>query len=121
MNYIRLPALIALTLTVSACGGNSSTETPVEPGAPIITDFTAEPETVAPGEVSTLTWTVSGDNPTLTIEADKLRPITVTGETSYIAQPTVTTTYVLVAKNAAGRVQDDVVVNVSAAEPPEAP
>ena len=118
MNHVRLAALAVLIL-LSACGRN--TETPTQPGAPIITDLTADPETVAPGETSTITWTVSGDNPALRIETDGRRPITVTGETSYVAQPTVTTTYILVAENAAGRAQDEVVVNVTSAAPPETP
>ncbi len=113
MNYTRLAASAVLIL-LSACGGNAD-EAPK--GVPIITDLTADPETVAPGETSTITWTASG-NPTLTIFEDGRRPITKTGETSYVAQPTVTTTYVLAAENAAGRVQDEVTVNVTAAAPP---
>ncbi len=120
MNYTRLAASAVLIL-LSACGGNAA-ETPK--GVPIITDLTADPETVAPGETSMITWTVSG-NPKLTIFEDGRRPITKTGETSHIAQPTVTTTYVLAAENAAGRVQDEVKVNVTptppAAPPPETP
>lgn len=117
MSYVRLAAL-AVFILLSACGGD--TETPTQPGAPIITDLTADPETVAPGETSTITWTVSGDNVKLRIEVAGRRPITKTGETSYVAQPTVTTTYILVAENAAGRAQGEVAVNVTAA-PPETP
>lgn len=116
MNYTRLAASAVLVL-LSACGG-ADPETPT--GVPIITDLTADPQTVAPGDTSTITWTVSG-KPTLTIFEDGRRPITKTGETSHVAQPTVTTTYVLVAENAAGRVQDEVKVNVTPAPPPAAP
>ena len=118
MNHVRLAAL-AILILLSACGGDTDVETPTAPGAPIITDLTADPETVAPGETSTITWTVAGDSPALRIEVVGRRPITVTGETSYVDNPTVTTTYILVAENAAGRAQDEVAVNVTAS--PEAP
>ena len=113
MNYTRLAASAVLIL-LSACGGDAEG---APKGVPIITDLTADPETVAPGETSTLTWTVSG-NPTLTIFEEGRRPITKTGETSHVVQPTVTTTYVLAAENVAGRVQDEVAVEVTAAAPP---
>ena len=118
MNYVRLAVPVVLIL-LSACSGDTDTGTPTAPGAPIITDLTADPETVAPGETSTVTWTVAGDSPALRIEVVGRRPITVTGETSYVAQPTVTTTYILVAENAAGRAQDEVMVTVT--PPPETP
>lgn len=117
MNTIRLAASAVLIL-LSACGGNAADEAPK--GVPIITDLTAKPATVAPGETSTITWTVSG-NPELIIDVGGRRPITVTGEASFIDNPTVTTVYTLVAENAAGKAQDEVRVNVTAAAPPGAP
>lgn len=122
MNYIRLPALVALALTVSACGIDVHDDCPAlchYENAPIITNLIAEPETVTAGASSTLTWAVSGDDPVLTIEVAGARPVTVTNETSYVARPILTTTYILVAENAAGRVQNEVIVNVNvtSAEP----
>lgn len=115
MNYIRLPALVVLALFVSACGTRADTNPPTEPGAPEIIAFTAEPATVSVGGTSILTWEVSGDNLMLEITTDDFySPIDVTGETTYAARPTVTTTYVLRARNAAGTDQEEVVVGVEA-------
>lgn len=111
MNHFRVPAFVALALLVSACGGDS---------APVIASFTAEPATVSVGGTSMLTWEVSGQVNQLEITTeDFYSPIDVTGEASYAARPTTTTTYVLRARNAAGTAEEEVVVGVEAVDPVE--
>lgn len=112
MKYLRIPASVALVLLVSACGGDTEVDVPTGTGTPEISAFTAAPNAVVPGETATLTWEVSDNSATLTIGAEDFRPVTVTGQASYAAQPTVTTTYVLIAENAAGNDEAEVVVTV---------
>lgn len=115
MNPFRVPALVALALLVSACGDDAATN-----GAPVIATFTAEPATVSVGGTSVLKWEVSGNDLLLEITTeDFYSPIDVTGETSYAAMPTETTTYVLRARNAAGTAEEEVVVGVEAVDPAE--
>ena len=114
MKHIRISALTVLALLVSACGGDADT------GAPVIAAFTAEPATVSVGGTSMLTWVVEGDVTLLEITYPNIySPVDVTGETSYAARPTVTTTYTLRARNAAGAAQEDVTVGVEAVDPAE--
>lgn len=77
----------AATVTVSA-----------PQGAPTIASFTATPATIAAGQSSTLSWSVT-DASTLTIDQGVGG---VTGSTSRLVSPTATTTYTLSASNAAG-------------------
>lgn len=115
MNPFRVPALVALALLVSACGDDAATN-----GAPVIASFTAEPATVSVGGTSTLTWEVVGQVDQLEITAEGFySPIDVTGEASYAARPTATTTYVLRARNGAGIAEEEVVVGVEAVDPAE--
>jgi hypothetical protein len=119
MNPFPVTAFVALALLISACGGDAI-DLPAETGAPEITAFTAEPATVSPGGTSILTWEVQGNPTLLEIEAeDFYSPIDVTGETSYAAMPTETTTYVLRARNAAGSDEEEEVVGVEAVDPAE--
>ena len=115
MNPFRVPALVALALLVSACGDDAATN-----GAPVIAAFTAEPATVSVGGTSILTWEVQGNVTLLEITTeDFYSPIDVTGETSYAARPTETTTYVLRARNGPASVQEEVIVGVEAVDPVE--
>ena len=115
MNPFRVAAFVALALVISACGGDAATN-----GAPQIAAFAAEPATVSVGGTSMLTWEVQGNPTLLQISTeDFYSPIDVTGETSYEARPTETTTYVLTARNAAGTDQKDVIVGVEAVDPAE--
>ena len=73
--------------------------------------LSASPDTIAPGQSSQLSWTVSGDDPialsiTPDLGIDELTsPVTVS--------PTETTTYTLTASNDAGSRSDSVTVTVS--------
>jgi hypothetical protein len=70
---------------------------PVTAGAPVISSFTASPSVIAPGQSSTLSWSVSGAT-SLSISPG-VGPVT---GTSVSVSPTTTTEYVLTASNAAG-------------------
>jgi PKD repeat protein len=99
----------AATLTVIPGGGS------LEP--PAIASFTANPATIAPGEASTLSWSVSGAT-SLSISADIGPAIgTVTGS-SITVRPARTTTYTLTATNAAGEDSASTTVTVAGTEPP---
>jgi glucose/arabinose dehydrogenase len=88
---------------------------PVEP--PTITSFTANPPTIAPGESSMLSWSVSN--------ADSLildpGAVEVTGLSTWEASPTETTVYTLTAVNPAGSAQEEVTVTVESDDPVEPP
>lgn len=84
---------VALVLGLSACemitGG---------PG-PSISSFTASPELIAPGESSTLSWTVDSSATSVSITPGIG---SVTGQTSVTVTPSTTTEYTLTATNAEG-------------------
>src|SRR6185437_12449026 len=65
---------------------------------PVITSFTASPLSITSGQSSTLSWTVTGST-SITISSGIGD---VTGKTSIVVSPTVTTTYTLTASNSAG-------------------
>lgn len=110
----RLPTpVFGLALLISACGGGAAPDAPVDLRAPEILSFTAEPTTVVAGGTSRLTWEVRGTIELLEVTAeDFYSPIDVTERDAYTARPTVTTTYVLRARNPAGSDQREVVVEV---------
>ena len=70
---------------------------PVTAGAPVISSFTASPSVIAPGQSSTLSWSVSGAT-SLSISPG-VGPVT---GTSVSVSPATTTEYTLTASNAAG-------------------
>ncbi len=84
-------------------GEATDTKTVTKGSAPIIGTFTAEPTTVASGGSVTLKWTGVSSNVTkLTIDRDPGTNINVTGKTEEIVNPTVNTTYTLIAENPFG-------------------
>jgi len=95
-------AFVAVALLLVAC-----TEVPL-PTAPRITAFAADPATAAVGQSVTLTWQ--------TQRADTLRllpgDVDLTGTTSIVVAPAVTTTYTLVATNEVGSASAAVEVRV---------
>jgi hypothetical protein len=104
---------ISLTVLISACARDVEPEAPVDLQPPEILGFSAEPEAVAPGATSRLTWEVRGTVALLEVTAEDLySPIDVTEKDFYAARPTVTTTYVLRARNPAGADERQVTVEV---------
>lgn len=75
--------------------------------APVISSFTANPQTISPGQSSTLSWTVSGAS------YDIVSPqIGAIRGTSVSVSPTQTTTYYLISTNEYGRSAAKVTVTV---------
>ncbi len=95
-------SLLAL-LAVVACGGPEPTQ-----DQPTIASFTADPDQIGPGDSSTLTWSVSGAA-SLTLFPDG---VDVTGRTSWTVEPSVSTTYRLVATNGVGERRASTTVTV---------
>jgi uncharacterized protein YkwD len=83
------------------------------PSAPAITSFSANPNVVAPGQISTLSWNVSGAT-SITIDngiGD------VTSLTSKVVVPFSTARYTLTATNSAGSKTATVTVTVNSSSP----
>ena len=112
---VRLRNLLYVLLVVglAAC---SSSDSP--PSVPTVT-LTASPESITLGQSSQLSWTVSGEDVTLTLEppvdsasgSELVSPLTVS--------PTETTTYTLTATNSAGSDSDSVTITVSDVTDPD--
>lgn len=81
---------------------------------PSITSFTASPGSILTGQSTTLSWVSSGAS-SLSINQG-VGAVGATGST--VVSPTVTTTYILTATNAAGSVSATVTVGVSIPPPP---
>jgi hypothetical protein len=96
-------------VAAAACGTGKS------PERPVVGTFVATPATIAAGESSTLSWTVSGAT---SIAIDQ-GVGAVTG-TSQRVSPAATTTYTLTATNTAGSTQARATVTVMTAGPPAA-
>jgi YHYH protein len=103
----RRVLMLGFLLCFTACPTTPSTKTPV------ISSFTATPNSIVSGGSSSLNWTVMGDGVTLSIDQGVG---TVTGS-SRVVSPTITTTYVLTAQNSAGTVTQPVTVTVTPATP----
>jgi hypothetical protein len=111
-------ATTTYTLTATNSTGSvtaTTTVTVTTPSLPSISSFTASPTSIAPGAVSTLSWTTSGAT-TITITPGTFASTSATGSTG--VNPEVTTTYVLTATNAAGSVTATATVTVTAAAVP---
>jgi hypothetical protein len=98
-------------ITATNKGGSVSstaTITVIRPAAPRISSFTAEPIEIGEGSSSTLSWRVE---PGATeVEISGLGQQTLVGNTP--VSPTVTTTYILTARNAGGEATASVTVKV---------
>jgi PKD repeat protein len=109
MGWFRPLALATVSFVVVSCSGS-----PVI--GPTIESFTATPDAIAPGEVSTLAWSVRGTDP---IELAIDQGVgTVTGEEGAQVAPEKTTVYTLTASNATG--SDSASVTVTVTVPGEA-
>jgi protein kinase-like protein/Sel1 repeat-containing protein len=91
---------------------DSKTVTPLL--APVITQFLANPQTIEPGAQATLTWEV-GAAKEVTIEPGVGR---VQAAGTVVVKPPKSTTYVLMASNAAGTVRQEALVEVGDATGP---
>ena len=104
--------LACAVLATGCAGGVPPSQSPGGggggPGAPAIASFAASPGVIAPGQSSTLSWSVSGAT-SLTIDAGVGA---VLGQTSKVISPAATTTYTLTAGNAAGNTTQTAVVTV---------
>lgn len=100
------------TLEARNADGSVTASTEVKIGRPpVITDFSADPATIALGETSTLSWTVAGDGP-LTLSIDR-GVGDVSGESQVTVEPEKlgNTRYKLTATNAFGK--DEATVSVA--------
>jgi len=104
------------TLTASNSSGSVSSSIDVTvsaivppPPPPSITTFTASPSTILAGQSSTLSFSTSGAT-SLIINPGN---INVTGLSSLIVSPSVTTNYVLTANNSSGSVTSPIGVTVT--------
>lgn len=75
---------------------------------PVLSDFSASPTTISPGQATTLSWVTVGEGLTLSLSPE---PGPVTG-TSWKVSPLVTTTYTLIAANSYTSVSQKVLVSV---------
>ena len=102
------------TLTASNGAGTltATATVTVNPGPPVIGAFTASPATITAGQLSTLSWSVSGAS-ALSID----HGIGAVSGTSVTVSPNLTTTYTLTASNGAGTVTATATVTVNSAGP----
>ena len=105
------------TYTLVAVNRRGETEAEVTIGVrqvddpPLIAVFSADPDTIAPGESSTLSWHVAGaDTISITPDINAVPPSQAAGSRS--VSPETTTRYTLTASNANGVVTEDVTVTV---------
>lgn len=103
---------IGTAVALSGCGGGNAEPASAGP-VPVIASFSASPSSIAPGQTSTLAWSVSG----ATSLAVDNGVGSVIGLSSSVVMPLLTTTYVLTATNGAGSVTASVTVMVSSASP----
>uniref|UniRef100_Q02AW0 Allergen V5/Tpx-1 family protein n=1 Tax=Solibacter usitatus (strain Ellin6076) TaxID=234267 RepID=Q02AW0_SOLUE len=87
------------------------------PSAPVITSFSASPTAIASGQVSTLSWNVSGATSIVINNGVG----DVTSLTSRVVVPTSTTQYTLTATNSAGSKTATATVTVNSSSPSPSP
>jgi len=83
----------------------------IPPSLPVINSFTADPEIIAVGEGSTLSWDVSGAT-TVTIDQEVENVELDPSAGTFTVSPTTTTNYTLQAINRAGNITDTVQIRV---------
>ncbi|HJU82746.1 MAG TPA: hypothetical protein VJ600_00905 [Holophagaceae bacterium] len=106
--------LALLPLLLLACGGggggSSSSGGTSTPPRPAIASFLATPSVIAPGQSSTLAWTVQNAT-TVTLDGSAITA------TSKAVTPSATTTYLLTATGSGGSVSASVTVSVGTLVP----
>ncbi len=115
-----MKVVLALTvvLAVSACGKKKVATVPPAPPPPQLyptATLTANPNTITPGQSTTLTWTTEHATD---VTIDQIGKVDASGSSTQ--QPTQSTTYHLVAKNAVGTQEATARVTVVQAPPPPA-
>lgn len=105
------------TLTATSTAGSATATAAVSvsggaAGVPVISYFTADPETIPPGGSSTLSWAVSNADTVRVGSGSESLLVGPVG--SAVATPGTTTTYTLTATNAAGGVTRTAHVSVGA-------
>jgi hypothetical protein len=111
-------ATTTYTLTAASSSGSAfaTVTITVAKQAPAIVSFTAAPTSIAAGQSTTLSWSVTGSPaPSLSINNGVG---TVTGATSISVSPASTTTYTLTATNSAGSASANLTITVVANSPP---
>ena len=107
---------LAVVLAVSACGKKQAATPPPAPPPPQLyptATLTANPNTIAPGQSTTLTWTTEHATD---VTIDQIGKVDPSGSRSL--QPSQSTTYHLVAKNATGTQEATARVTVVQAQAP---
>ncbi len=89
-------------------GPDAATLPPTSP--PIITSYSADSRTLAPGESATLTWVISGNVTSTTIDHG-VGAVTPAAGGSVVVSPTVATTYTITATNGAGSVTKAITIS----------
>jgi peptidoglycan-associated lipoprotein len=114
--WMRVVLAVAMVLAVGACGKKKVATAPPSPPPPQLAptaSLTANPNTISPGQSTTLTWNTEHATD---ITIDQLGKVDASG--SRTMQPSQSTTYHLVAKNAVGTQEATARVTVVQAAPP---
>jgi peptidoglycan-associated lipoprotein len=114
--WMRVVIAVAVVLAVGACGKKKVATAPPPPPPPQLAptaSLTANPNTISPGQSTTLTWNTEHATD---VTIDQLGQVDPSG--SRTMQPTQSTTYHLVAKNAVGTQEATARVTVVQAPPP---
>src|SRR5271157_4119129 len=117
--WMKVVIALAIVVLVSACGKKQVATPPPAPPPPQLyptATLTANPNTISPGQSTTLTWTTEHATE---VTIDQIGKVDPSGSSSQ--QPTQSTTYHLVAKNSIGTQEATARVTVAkTATPPPA-
>ncbi|AMO43042.1 hypothetical protein R1080702_033 [Cyanophage S-RIM32] len=97
------------TITASGAGGTSTESVTLTVYQPVVTDLTASPNPIVRGSSSTLSWTVSGDASSASIDQG-IGPVLFNSSTD--VSPTSSTEYTLSASGNGGSDTDSVTITV---------
>src|SRR5271165_4121968 len=114
--WMKVVLALAVVLAVSACGKKQVAKAPPPPPPPQLAptaSLTANPNTIAPGQSTTLTWNTEHATD---VTIDQIGAVDPNG--SRTMQPSQSTTYHLVAKNTVGTQEATARVTVVQAPPP---
>jgi peptidoglycan-associated lipoprotein len=114
--WIKITIALAVILMVSACGKKKAAPPPPPPPPPApapTASLSASPNTINPGQSTTLTWTTQYATD---VTIDQLGKVDPSG--SRMVLPSESTTYRLIAKNSSGTQEATARVTVNAMPPP---
>ena len=115
---IRRLLLVSLSLLGTACSKGSTPPSTVKVLPPLpkpaIASFIASPTDIPAGGASTLTWQTTGTVTSLSLSDGVNSPVDVTGTTTRLMSPTVSTTYTVTAMNSGGSDSRSVTVSLHA-------